>query len=123
MFHRGKILLAALAFSPAGNAAADALVEASQGLCDSIKTCALSQIASQDLTPEIRAMMEPMLENMCAAMNSKVQEVPTSHGLYRPALACMRSMQALTCEQMQSQTSTPECQQYEALAREAAGIQ
>lgn len=118
-----KVIAAILAVALAGPLAADELTEASRGLCDNVKTCALEQMATQELTPEMREMMEPMLANMCTQMNSKIKEVPTDHGLYKPAVACIRSMQSLTCEQMQNgmQTQTPECQQYEKQVK-AAGI-
>jgi hypothetical protein len=116
-----KVIAAVLAVALAGPLAADELADASRALCDNVKSCALEQMASQELTPEMRQMMEPMLANMCTQMNSKIKEVPTDHGLYKPALACIRSMQSLTCEQMQNgmETQTPECQEYEKLAREA----
>ena len=118
-----KVIAAVLAVALAGPLAADELAEASRGLCDNVKTCALEQMAAQELTPEMREMMEPMLANMCTQMNSQIKDVPTDHGLYKPAVACIRSMQSLTCEQMQNgmQTQTPECQQYEKQVK-AAGI-
>ena len=118
-----KVIAAVLAAALAGPLAADELADASRALCDNVKSCALEQMASQELTPEMRQMMEPMLANMCTQMNSEIEEVPTGDGLYKPALACIRSMQSLTCEQLQDgtgmQTQTPECQEYEKLAREA----
>ena len=114
-----RALLPALSLLCAA-AVADDLTDAAQGLCDSVRTCALEQIASEDLTPEVREMMEPMLDNMCVTMRTKIQEVPPSHPLYRPAVACLRSLESLTCEQMQNpdRASTPECEEYEKLTRE-----
>lgn len=102
---------------------ADELTDAAQGLCDSIRSCALENIAKEELTPEVLDIMAPMLDNMCTNMRSKVQEVPVGHGLYEPAVGCMRSLESLTCEQMQDpeQAATPECREYERLAR-AAGV-
>lgn len=117
------LLPAALVFLFAGSAVADDLTDAAQGLCDSVKSCALEQMAEQDLTPEMREMMAPMLDNMCATMRSKIQQVPTGHELYQPAVGCLRSMESLTCEQYRDpgQVSTPECQEYEELAKKHAG--
>ena len=117
-----RILLpAVLACMFAGPAAADELTDAAQGLCDTVKSCVLEQVATQDLTAEMREMMAPMLENMCSKMRSQVKEVPVDHGLYKPAVGCMRSLESLTCDQLQSgeQASTPECTEYERLAQEA----
>ena len=115
------ILPAVLACMFAGQAVADDLTDAAQGLCDTVKSCVLEQAATQDLTDEVKEMMAPMLENMCAKMRSQVHEVPVDHGLYKPAVGCMRSLESLTCEQLQKgeQVSTPQCTEYERLAKEA----
>ena len=115
------VLPAALVFIFAGQAVADELTDAAQGLCDTVKSCVLEQAASQELTQEMEEMMAPMLESMCTKMRSQVQQVPVDHGLYKPAVGCMRSLESLTCEQLQSgeQASTPECVEYERLAKEA----
>lgn len=103
-------------------ASADDITSAAKDLCEKVRSCAMSQVAEEDLTPELRQMMEPMLDNMCANMQSKVQEVATGHPLYQPSIACMRSMEALSCEDMQdpARMQTPECEAYEKLARETA---
>lgn len=118
-----KVCLAGLFFSAILAAQADDLVDAATALCENVKTCSMAQVAKEDLTPEIRQMMEPMMENMCSAMRSGVQDVPTGHDLYKPALSCMRSMVALSCEQLQDedQVQTQPCKDYEKLAREMGG--
>lgn len=118
------IVPALLAVFLSVQAGADELTDAAQGLCDSIRTCALESASKEDLTPEVLDMMAPMLDNMCANMRSKVQDVPVGDGLYEPAVGCMRSLESLTCEQMQSPelAATPECKEYERLAREAGVI-
>ena len=115
------ILPAALVFVINGYAHADELTDAAQALCDSVKTCALEQAAQQDLTPEMRESMGPMLDNMCENMRNQVQEVPADHKLYQPAVGCMRSMVSLDCQQMQdpARAATTECADYERLARES----
>ena len=121
MTNTGKLLAAGLICVLSTWAQADDLTDAARGLCENIKTCALENIAKENLTDEMRQMMEPMMDNMCTTMQSKVQEVPAGHPLYEPALLCMRSMESLTCEQMrdEEQVMTPECKEYERLAREA----
>ena len=96
---------------------ADELLNETQVLCTNIKTCVLEQMAGQDLSPEMRQQMEPMMANMCTNMSSRIGEVPTGHGLYQPAIACIRSMQSLSCAQIQdpAHAVTPECAQYEEL--------
>lgn len=116
------ILPTLLMITAGAYAQADELTDATQALCDSVKSCALEQVAQEDLTEEMREMMGPMLDNMCADMRSQVQSVPADHKLYQPAVGCMRSMVSLTCEQMQDPQSakTPECLEYEELAGQAA---
>lgn len=122
MFRQITILIA-LGFMVQGPTFADDITSAARDLCEKVRSCAISQVAEEDLTPELRQMMEPMLDNMCANMQSKVQEVSTGHPLYQPSIACMRSMEALSCQDMQDQArmQTPECEAYEKLAREHAG--
>ena len=98
--NKNMILPVALILFFSGYAGADELADAAQGLCDSVKTCALEQIAEEDMTPELRQMMVPMMENMCASM---------------------RSMESLSCDQLQNPDRgvTPECAEYERLAKEA----
>ena len=87
----------------AGSVWADDLESATTDLCEKVKSCSMAQIAEADMTPEVRQMMEPMLQNMCDAMRSGVQEVPTDHQLHAPALSCMRSMAELSCEDFQDE--------------------
>lgn len=97
---------------------ADDLVSAANDMCEKIKACSLAQIAESDMTPEMRQMMEPMLESMCDQMRQGVQQVPAGHELYQPAVACMRSMASLSCEDFQSEgaAETPQCKKYRDLA-------
>jgi hypothetical protein len=123
MFMFRGMCFAGLVFGASLSVQAEELVDAATALCETVKTCSMAQVAKEDLTPEMQQMMEPMLENMCTAMRSGVQDVPTGHGLYEPAVACMRSMAALTCEQLQDeqQVETDACKEYEKLAKEVAG--
>ncbi len=119
------ILPAALLLMLAAQAGADDLTDAAQGLCATIKSCALEQVAKEDLTPEMLEMMGPMLDNMCTNMRQQVKDVPVEHALYKPAVGCLRSLESMTCEQMQNadDVATPECEEYEKLAKEFAAKQ
>tara|TARA_R110002124_G_scaffold266702_1_gene433666 strand:+ start:283 stop:660 length:378 start_codon:yes stop_codon:yes gene_type:complete len=100
---------------------ADELADAAQALCEKVKSCAMAQMEGQELTPETRQMMQPMLDSMCTQVRSRVGEVPSSHALYQPAVACMQSMNSMTCENMQDagEMVTPECDEYEQLVNES----
>ena len=101
---------------------ADDISSAAKDLCEKVRSCAMAQVAEEDMTPELRQMMEPMLDSMCANMQSKVQDVSAGHPLYQSSIACMRSMEALSCEEMQDEArmQTPECTAYEEQARKYA---
>ena len=100
---------------------ADELAVAATDLCEKVKSCAIEEMGSQQLTAEQRDMMQPMIETMCESVHEKIAQVTPSHPNYKPAIACMRSMQRLTCRMMQDpqQMTTPECQDYEDLLRES----
>jgi len=100
---------------------ADELAAEAMKLCEKVKSCAMSQIAEEDITPEVRQMMQPMLDNLCVDMRNSMGEIPPGHHRYQPALACMRSMQKLSCEAMQDEQGmkTPECDTYEKLDRQS----
>ncbi len=104
-----------------GYSVADDLSGATEGLCDTIRSCALEAVAGQDLTDELQASIAPMVAGHCATMSSLVQTVPAGDKLYQPAVGCLRSMESLSCEQLRTvrRVKTPECTEYDRLASEA----
>ena len=111
------ITLLAVAIVPAW---AEDLAQASETLCEKVKACALAQLGEEDITPETRQMMQPMLDTLCANIRSQVSQVPADHPHYAPALACTRSIEALSCDEMMitERLETPACEEYRALAQE-----
>jgi len=118
------ILPAFLALMLSGYCSADELTDAANGLCDTIKLCALEAVAGEDLTDELRQEMDPVLEANCADMRSRVLATPASNELYQSAVGCLRSMASLSCDLLytMSQIKTPECAEFDRLAK-AAGAQ
>jgi hypothetical protein len=116
-------LAAALTLSAAVSlpAIADDLVSAANDMCENVKACSMAQIAESEMTPEMRQMMEPMLESMCDQMRQGVQQVPSGHDLYQPSVDCMRSMADLTCDEIMNldTVETPACKKYRELAETA----
>ena len=107
-----------LALGLAGPAAANEFGEHALSLCEKVKGCALEQMGAQDLTPQMRQSITPMLENMCVSMQGQFQEVPTDHELYEPAVACMKSMAALSCGQlMEGEAETAQCREYQEMVK------
>jgi len=101
-------------------AQAEEMTEASLALCEKVKGCALEQLAEENMAPEMRQMMEPMLNGMCQAVRAQITDVPTGHPLYKPALGCMQSMSSLSCADLQGgeEVKTPECEEYRAKAEQ-----
>lgn len=117
----GAVLVAAAVSANA--ATADDLGAAATSLCEKVKTCALQQMNQQQMTPQMRQMIEPSLESMCASMNGQMAEVPQGHELYKPAVACMRSMAQQSCSDIMNaaQNMTPACKDYENKVRNMGG--
>ena len=107
------------------HAMSDDFSDSALQLCEKVKGCAIAEMNQSDLTPELRQMMEPMLATMCSSMQANIQQVPSGHDLYKPALACMKSMNEMSCRDMQSQDSyqTGACKTYEELARKYEPVQ
>jgi len=90
--------------------AADEYLEVSMQACNHLKSCAKQNM--QDIPPEYRQMVEQSLATMCQALPS-AESIPgfsPNHKLYQPAVACMKSITAQSCKQLEtSEGSTPEC--------------
>ena len=122
MIKAAPILPTILAVMLSGYSSAEELTDAAKLLCDTIKSCALEAVAGPDLTEELRQQMNPVLENNCAQMRSRVQAVPANHKLYQPAVGCLRSMASLSCTQLYdaSEYKTLACTAYDRLANTAS---
>ena len=114
-------LAAALLTTAALPASANELAESATQLCDKIKQCTIAQMGEADLTPAMRQRIEPMINSMCYSMRAGIEEVPTNHELYQPAVACMKSMASLSCDDFQdaNRVQTPECKDYQEQAEAA----
>lgn len=99
-------------------ATVEALQDASMELCEKVKQCTFEQMQAQEgIAPEMRSMVEGMLNTMCKDF-IKFDEVDRDHELVEPALACMKSMSALSCDQLQEDNmATPACEAYERAAK------
>jgi hypothetical protein len=105
-------------------AAADELTDASMVLCEKVRGCVIDQMGSQ-ISPQIQAMLEPTLDQMCETMKNQVTQVPADHEMYQPAVECLDSLAQLTCATMTSGEDfiTPQCRKYEDQGKQAFGIE
>ncbi|SON57192.1 hypothetical protein HDIA_3651 [Hartmannibacter diazotrophicus] len=130
-FHLKKILnamkktsilaaLALLSCLPATAAtASDEFATTTLQLCDKMKGCAVQQLdQAEGMTEAMKAQIMQGLEMMCVGINQNFSTVARFHALYDPAVACMKSMTALTCEELEGDgaDATEECQEYQRLA-------
>jgi hypothetical protein len=108
----------------ASQAHSDELTDAAQSLCKNVQGCAVKQFSQQEMTPEMRAMMRPMLDNMCANVQKKIGEVPPGEFMRMKAVACMRSMATLPCDALQakSRVETPECEAFDTAGKEMEAL-
>ncbi|AKH68841.1 hypothetical protein IMCC21906_01162 [Spongiibacter sp. IMCC21906] len=98
---------------------ADDLSQETARLCDRMKHCALSNIQDSGLPPEMQTMIRQQLDMACQGMEAKYGVMAQSHELYQPALACVKSLQSLSCAEMEEDNDdalTPACERYEALS-------
>ncbi len=91
---------------------------ASDQLCEKVKQCTFEQMQrEQGLTPEMRGMVDEVLENMCGNLQ-QFSELETTHELIEPATACMQSMANLSCNEIEeSNMQTDSCKKYEEMAK------
>lgn len=121
-----SLLTTCLTFSFVASAQNDEFANAASDLCETIKSCALDQMGASQMTPEMKQAMGPMLDGMCKGILASVGSFPADHKLYKPATACMRSMEKQGCALVNSggkSGETPECKEYETLAKKYGDAQ
>ncbi len=110
-----KYFIAALAcvMLPFASAQADTYTDAAQAACEHVKACAIEQMG--DVPAEMRPMIEASLDGMCLKMQKPeaYDGFSRNHPLYDPAIDCMESISAMSCDMFSSGTQTPECEALE----------
>ena len=115
-----KLLSAALFTFSMNIAIADELAEIMFNVCEKTKSCAIAQIAEVEMDEETKAMMMPMFEGMCDALQTQYSPYVDQHDLYDPAIQCFTSMEAMSCEELMAggDNKTDECKNLEDLAQQ-----
>ena len=116
-----KALLLLFTLTLPGITTATSLNEATDTLCRKIKSCASAQLEQQDLPPAMLQMMKAMFEETCASMISPYADQATNAGLEKKAIACIESINSLSCTSLMQNSGgeTAECKALEAAANEA----
>lgn len=101
-----------------GAAQADELGEETQKFCEKMKHCALDDVAASDLSADMKQMISQQLDMACAGIQARFDLVTRTHALYGPAVACVKSMQAMSCEDIQQSDDSvsAECERYQQMA-------
>ena len=109
-----SFLLAAATFSATSHAG---LKESSEALCQKFRECAYAEMEQEELTPEMKAMMEGMLNQMCASFVPSAEMAMGNAVLERKAEACFNSMQSMSCDALTNmEGETPACRDLEETA-------
>jgi hypothetical protein len=100
---------------------ADELSEATDTLCEKMKSCGLAQAKQQNLPPEMEQMMEGMFDGMCKSMVAPYVLSTKDAGLEDKALACLESFNEKSCDELMNNNGgdTEECKEFEKAANEA----
>ncbi|WP_414827776.1 hypothetical protein [Alteromonas sp. H39] len=93
---------------------ADKLNGAFNQLCDKMEVCAMEQMGKEEnLTPQMRSMIEGMIDGMCKNMMN-MEDVAQYSELVDPAVACIDSMTSQSCAELEGDNlQTPACKEYE----------
>lgn len=91
--------------------------QASKSACEKLKSCAMAEMVQEEgITPEMRKMIQGMVDGLCENIMS-FEQIEPFDDLYQPATACMNSMAALSCSQIEDDVKTNECDEFEAIAK------
>lgn len=95
-------------------AQADELITLSNTLCEKVKSCALAEMKTEKLDDATRAMIKPMLDNMCVSMGEYTAAVAENDELRGSAVACLKSLQSVTCDDLKrgEQGTTSACKEF-----------
>lgn len=80
-----------------------------QSFCDKIRQCSSSQLEALSTGSDMEKMLDEILDKSCQAMHSDFDAMPPSQQLNQVAVACLQSMNAQTCSDLQKEQETPEC--------------
>jgi hypothetical protein len=116
---RSATLLAlSLTLAAPALAAADALEDAARGLCDTLKSCALERYVGTYPLDDPDAPAASAVDTVCDPIWQRVPRIEEGQPRYDSAVACMTSLQSLTCDELQdlANASTPECSAFDETA-------
>jgi hypothetical protein len=116
-----KALPLLIGFALPNTGGATSLNEATNTLCDKIKSCAMLEMAQQELPPGMEQMMTAMFEQSCTSIIAPYAGKATNAGLEKKAVDCINSINKLSCGVVMtaSGSQTAACKALENAARQA----
>ena len=107
-----SLCIASPAFSDLGNE----LNEEVKVFCKKLNQCAATHLEGVPSDNAVKEMIDATLEQSCQNMKRDFGGLSTSSGLQLAALSCIKSMNALICEDLEDDFETPECKELYKLA-------
>ncbi len=100
---------------------ADNVADSTARVCQKVKQCGVAQLEQQGLQSEMIDMMKSMFDGMCDSMVAPYVRQANDAGLEKKALACLETIEALSCKQLMNGAGneTKECKELEKAADEA----
>lgn len=117
-----RYLFAMLTLLAVGSVNADELSDAAGLLCAKIKQCARADMEANAMSPSAQSDVDAMLESMCGNIQQELILARSHTELYAPATACIKSLGKSSCEVVQGEDVTNECQQFERQLRQFSDI-
>lgn len=117
-----RYLLAMLTLLAVSSVNADELSDAANQLCHKIKQCARADMEANAMSPSAQTDIDAMLESMCGNIQQELILARSHTELYAPATACIKSLGKSSCEVVQGEDVTNECQTFERNLRQYSDI-
>lgn len=94
--------------------------EESLKLCEKFKQCTYKEMESlEEVTPQMKEMMDQMLETMCDNFVPEGIELTAAQKLEKEVKACFSSLQSMSCDDLVNHSDdTPECKTLERAAQD-----
>ena len=74
----------------------------SNRLCERFKSCMLEGMNAEEMPADIKQMMQPMVDNICAVMNEKFKKIKNK--AEQDLEACFNAMSVASCDVLMNNT-------------------
>ncbi|MEZ8028934.1 hypothetical protein [Enterovibrio norvegicus] len=115
LFYTLRCLTLAVLFVPAVSHAtiSPALMTELDNMCGKMKVCVSEMFGEQAQNEQMKAMVNGIADQACEQTKIEMRDIPDDPAIQKAAIACMRSVNTLSCNQLTEDFETPECKQLE----------